>query len=166
MSIFTHHGPWNDHSRQSPTLRFIEKYINRIDSLDLSSTPSSAFYSPFAELHDTNGDVYTSGPHIWGCLKRLFTPFDRINHDVIEIRVVPDGSGKDVVYAQFLTRFRLRGDEEEVVAPRFFVFSVGEAEAEGLGGTDGLQIFELRVFWDTGILGRYVTERKRRAGLR
>jgi hypothetical protein len=163
MSIFTHQGPWNDHSRQSPTLIFLEKYTKTIDSLDLTSTPSSKFYSPFAKFHDTKGGVHTPGPHIWDCMKRLFTPFDRVRHELVEARVVGE-EGKDIVYAQFLTHFRLRGDEEEIVAPRFFVFSVGEAEI--YDGTDGLQLYEVRLFWDTGILGRYVTERKRRANLR
>jgi hypothetical protein len=164
MSIFTHHGPWNDHSRQSPTLRFLEKYTKTIDSLDLTSTPSSKFYAPFAKFYDTKGDIHSSGPYIWDCMKRLFTPFDRVRHEIVEVRIVPGEGGEDVVYAQFLTHFRLRGDEDEIVAPRFFVFSVGETE--GGEGTEGLQLFEVRLFWDTGILGRYVTERKRRANLR
>lgn len=83
---------------------------------------------------------------------------------MIEVRVLSDESGKTVVYAQLLTHFRLREDEEEIVAPRFFVFTVGKA-AGMYEGTDGMQIYETRLFWDTGILGRYVTERKKRANL-
>jgi len=164
MSIFTHHGPWNEHSRQSPSLRFLEEYSKTIDSLDLSSTPSSKFYAPFAKFHDPKGGVCISGRDIWDSMKRLFTPFDRVNHELIEARVVQDGSGKDVVYAQFLTHFRLRGDEEEILAPRFFVYTVGKAD--GGEGMDELQLYEVRLFWDTGILGRYVTERKRRENIR
>jgi hypothetical protein len=33
-------------------------------------------------------------------------------------------------------------------------------------GTDGMQIYDVRLFWDTGILGRYVTEKKRKENLR
>ena len=158
MSTYTHHGTWNDQSRKAPTLRFLESYFAKVDSLDLLSSPSSAFYAPSATLHDTKGNIHTSGPRIWECMQRLFTPFDKIEHIPIEIRVIEDESGRDIIYAQFLTHFRLSGDEEEIVAPRFFVFGVGRAE-EG----EGLQIFEVRAFWDTGILGRFVTERKRRA---
>ena len=78
--------------------------------------------------------------------------------------MLPDEEGKVVVYAQFLTYFRLRGDEEEIVAPRFFVITVGGSDGI-YEGTDGLQIYDVRLFWDTGILGRYVTERKKRANL-
>jgi hypothetical protein len=84
-----------------------------------------------------------------------------IHHDLVEARVVPDESGKSVVYAHLSTHFRLRGDTEEVVAPRFFVITVGEA-AGIYEGTDGLQIYDVRLFWDTGILARFVTERKKR----
>jgi len=164
MSIFTHHGAWNEHSRQSPTLEFIEKYFLKVDSLDLLSSPSSAFYASSALLHDTKGQVLVSGPRIWQCIQRLYSPFDRVHHEMVEVRVLPDEEGKVVVYAQFLTYFRLRGDEEEIVAPRFFVITVGGSDGI-YEGTDGLQIYDVRLFWDTGILGRYVTERKKRANL-
>jgi hypothetical protein len=84
---------------------------------------------------------------------------------MIEARVVPDENGQVVVYAQFLTRFRLKGDQEEIVAPRFFVLTVGKA-AGMYEGTDGMQIYDVRLFWDTGILGRHVTERKKKEKLR
>jgi hypothetical protein len=98
-------------------------------------------------------------------MQRLFSPFDRVYHEMIEARVVPDEGGKAVVYAQFLTHFRLKGDKEEIVAPRFFVITIGKA-AGIYEGTDGMQIYDVRLFWDTGILGRYVTERKRRENSR
>jgi hypothetical protein len=164
MSIFTHHGAWNDQSRESPTLKFVEKYFRKVDSLDLRSSPSFAFYAASAVYHDTKGNVHVGGPRIWQCIQRLYSPFDRVHHEMIEVRVVPDVSGKVVVYAQFLTYFRLRGDEEEIVAPRFFVVTVGSTDGM-YEGTDGLQIYDLRLFWDTGILGRYVTERKKRKTL-
>jgi hypothetical protein len=165
MSLFTHTGTWNEHSRRSPTLKFIEKYFSKVDSLDLLSSPSSTFYAPSAVLHDTKGNPHFSGPRIWECMQRLFSPFDMIHHEMVEARVIPDESGTTVVYAQLLTRFRLRGDEEEIVAPRFFVITVGKA-AGMYEGTDGMQIYDVRLFWDTGILGRYVTERKKRESLR
>lgn len=87
-----------------------------------------------------------------------------IHHDLVEARVVPDEGGKDVVYAHLLTHFRLRGDTDEIVAPRFFVITIGKA-AGIYEGTDGLQIYDVRLFWDTAILARFVTERKKRGSL-
>lgn len=157
---FLHHGPWDVHSRQSRALRFIEKYITTVDSLDLTSTPSSTFYSPLAMLRDNKGDAHLGGAAIWNKVQRLFAPFSCIYHEVVELRVVAGLDGRDVVYGEFLTHFCLRGDEEEVVAPRFFVWKLAEA-VDG-AGTEGLQLVEARIFWDTGILGRHVTKRQRR----
>lgn len=157
---FVHQGPWDAHSRQSPALRFIEKYSIKVDSLDLASTPSTAFYSPLAIFHDHKGDVHLGGSAIWHRMQRIFAPFSRTFHEVVEVRVVPGADGRDIVYAEFLTHFWLKGDEEDIVAPRFFVWTIEEAVDDG--GTDGLQIVEARLFWDTGILGRYVTEKNKR----
>ena len=81
-------------------------------------------------------------------------------HEVVEVRVVPGADGRDIVYAEFLTHFWLQGDNEDIIAPRFFVWTIGEAEDSE--GTDGWQFMEVRVFWDTGILGRYVTEKNKK----
>jgi hypothetical protein len=117
-------------------------------------------------FHDHKGDAHLGGSAIWDKMQRLFAPFSRMYHEVVEIRVVPSSSGaldggRGVVYGEFLTHFWLKGDSEEVVAPRFFVWTVGEA-VDG-AGTEGLQFVEARLFWDTGILGRHVTERNRKA---
>ncbi|KAE8445508.1 hypothetical protein EG329_013398 [Mollisiaceae sp. DMI_Dod_QoI] len=160
MSIFTHRGPWDEHSRQSRTLRFLEKYLQQIDSLNIAAHPWSAFYSQDALFHDTRGDVYISGDHIWTWLRRNFSPFEKSLHEVIELRVIPDEDGKHVVYGEFLTHLRLKEDKHDVVAPRFFVFIVGRADSGK--GTDGLQIREASVFWDTGVMTRHVEEKKKR----
>jgi hypothetical protein len=157
---FAHQGPWDAHSRQSRVLRFIEKYVLKVDSLDLASTPSTTFYSPLAILHDNKGDAHLGGSAIWQGIQRLFAPFSRTFHEVVEIRVVPGADGREVVYGEFLTHFWLKGDSEDIVAPRFFVWTIGEAV--DYAGTEGLQFVEARLFWDTGILGRYVTDKNKK----
>lgn len=112
-------------------------------------------------FHDNKGDAHLGGSAIWDKMQRLFAPFSQIYHEVVEVRVVPSPDGRDVVYGEFLTHFWLKGDNDEVVAPRFFVWTVGEAVDSA--GTEGLQFLETRLFWDTGILGRHVTEKNRRA---
>ncbi len=159
MSIL-HRGPWNQISRQSPALKFLEKHFATVDALDFDSSPSSKFYAPNAIFHDTKGDVYISGPNIWNRTKRLLAPFSKVRHEVVEIRVISTPNEKDTVYAEFVTHFRLKGDESDVVAPRLFIFTISEAESPD--ATDGLQIHDMSLFWDTSILGRYVTEKKRR----
>ena len=159
MASIVHHGPFDDKARSHPTLNFIEKYSKAVDSLDLTSTPASKFFAPFAVYHDTKGDVHLTASHIWQWTARQFAPFSQIRHDMVEVRVVSEEDGRDVVYCECLTHFRLHGDDTEIVVPRFFIWTVGDAEPGE--GTDGRQIHEVRIFWDTGIIGRYVTELKK-----
>lgn len=53
----------------------------------------------------------------------------------------------------------LTGDP--IVVPRFLMFLVGKSEVDGQG-TDGLQILEAKVWWDTDMLGRELAARKER----
>lgn len=68
--------------------------------------------------------------------------------------MIPESDGRSVVYGEFVRHFRLRGDKKEIVSPMFGVFTVGPVEGEG--GTDGLQMHEASVFWDTGMVARHV----------
>ena len=76
------------------------------------------------------------------------------------MRVIQEGNGKEIVYGELLSYFQVRGDDVDIPVPRLFVWTLGEAEEKG--GVEGLQIQEMRLFMDTGIIGRYVTEKKRR----
>ncbi|KAF4633663.1 hypothetical protein G7Y89_g4453 [Cudoniella acicularis] len=159
MSSFSHHGPWDERSRQNPALNFIEKYQNIVDSLAFNFVSSTDFFAPFAIYHDTKGSVHVTGAHIWNWLSQQFSPFSHVRHETVTARVVIDEDGRDIVYGEMLTHFRLRGDDEEIVTPRFLVWTLGEA---GKGqGMDGRQIYDCKVFWDTGVIGRYITERKK-----
>lgn len=54
---------------------------------------------------------------------------------------------------------QLAGDP--IVVPRFLMFLVGKSEVNGQG-TDGLQILEAKVWWDTDVLGRELAASKER----
>ncbi|KAH9213360.1 hypothetical protein DL95DRAFT_390486 [Leptodontidium sp. 2 PMI_412] len=156
-SLITHRGPWDAHSRQYKSLRFLERYLDTLDESKLKSTPCTTFFSPNAVFHDTKGDVYLSGSHIWAWMKRLFAPFESVTHEIVEVRVIPETEDRVVVYGEFVRHFRMRGDKTDIVSPMFCIVTIGPAECEG--GTDGLQIYEASVFWDTGILSRYAKRR-------
>lgn len=161
MALFTHSGPFNSKSRENPALNFVEKYIARIDSCDISQTPFSSFYSSTALFRDTNGDVHIGGEQIWNYLTRFSSAFTKSSHEVVQLSVIAEAEGRYIVYAEFLAGFWVRGEEDELRAPRFFVFVIGSSAEVG-AGTDGLQLEEVKLFWDTGIIGRFVTERRRR----
>ncbi|KAH6682582.1 hypothetical protein B0J14DRAFT_128159 [Halenospora varia] len=166
MSAFTHHGPWSARSRSNPALHFIEKYLSTIDSFPQTSSsppPSSTFFSPFATYHDTKGSVHLTGSQIWTYLLTQLSPFSSIRHEIVEFRSLIDEDGRDIVYGETIGHFRLRSEGEggeEISCPRFFVWTLGMPGQEGEGWGERV-CYDCRVFWDTGVLGRYVTERKR-----
>lgn len=133
-TVFTHTGVWSAHSRSHPALSFLEKYGSKVDNRDLSG-PSSAFYSPTALFHDKDNTIYNGGERIWAWMHELFAPFERIWHELIAARLIEEQGGGRTVYEEYLARFRLIGDPDPVIVPRFFV-SVVE-KVEGRGGRDG-----------------------------
>jgi hypothetical protein len=165
MSTFTHTGIWDAHSRQSSALRFLEKYYTITATLNISQIPYATFYSPTAIFRDTTSTVYIGGERIWSFLKHVFTPFSIIQNDIVEARVVQDKEGREVAYMELVTRFWFKGEEDELVVPRFFVWTIGPEAMKGQG-TDGLQIEEVKAFWDTGVIGRFLSERRKDAAKR
>ncbi|KAH7350985.1 hypothetical protein BKA65DRAFT_499498 [Rhexocercosporidium sp. MPI-PUGE-AT-0058] len=128
MSLITHRGPWDAHSRQYKTLRFLESYLNTLDESKLKSTPCTTFFSPNAVFHDTKGDVYLSGSHIWAWMKRLFAPFELVTHEIVEVRVIPETEERFVVYGEFVRHFKLRDGRANIVSPMFSIVTIGPAE--------------------------------------
>ncbi|KAL5321728.1 hypothetical protein ACEPPN_009690 [Leptodophora sp. 'Broadleaf-Isolate-01'] len=127
-SLITHRGPWDAHSRQYKSLRFLERYLDTLDESKLKSTPCTTFFSPNAVFHDTKGDVYLSGSHIWAWMKRLFAPFESVTHEIVEVRVIPETEDRVVVYGEFVRHFRMRGDKTDIVSPMFCIVTIGPAE--------------------------------------
>lgn len=69
-------------------------------------------------------------------------------------------NGVKTVFAEFILHMRLKDDIEKVLSPSFCVLKMGDMAMDG--GREGLWIEEIRCFWDTGILGRHITEKKRK----
>ena len=86
------------------------------------------FFSPNAVFHDTKGDVYLSGSHIWEWMKRLFSAFNSVTHEIVEVRVIPEAEGHVVVYGELVRHFRLKGDKTDIVSPMFCIITIGPAE--------------------------------------
>lgn len=128
MSLITHRGPWDAHSRQYKILRFLERYLDTLDEKKIKSTPCTTFFSPNAVFHDTKGDVYLSGSHIWAWMKRLFAPFDSVTHEIVEVRAIPETEERVVVYGEFVRHFKLKNDRTDIVSPMFCIVTIGPAE--------------------------------------
>jgi hypothetical protein len=147
-----------------PPVSFIRKYCDKVDSLDLSG-PFSAWYAPSAIFYNADGIVYDGGRQIWEWMNTLFSPFDRMEHLVKTTRVLGglDVGNRmcDLLILETETSFWLKKplDGEAVRVPRLLTFLVGPAETRG-DGTDGLQIWEAKAYWDSAGLQREVKRRQ------
>jgi hypothetical protein len=131
-----------------------------VDTCNLSDA-YSVWYSPDAVFHDTTTAVYIGGERIWTWIQGLFSPFSKIHHQGEEFCVITKPDGTFVVYSSFLSHFYFKGDPVPAIIPRFFVFTLGASKTED--GCDGLQIREVRLYWDTALIGAHL---KRRASER
>lgn len=172
MSGFYYHpGPFDSTTRQLPALAFIEKYSNKVDSLDLSG-PSNNFYAARAKFCNADSVVYDGGEAIWAWMKVLFGQFSKVKHVYKTIRVLPATedewpapSNANWVFLEAVTSFSMKGPGlswDPIEVPRFLAFLVGKSEVEGQG-TDGLQILQGNAWWDTNVLTRELAVRKGRA---
>ena len=132
--------------------------MKKVDSGDLLG-PSSDYYASFANFHNADNTTYVGGKAIWEWMRRLFGAFRRVSHEprlITEIRSAEDGpDAESTIYMETVTHFWLLEDadgSEPAVVPRIFRFRVGAAEHSK--GTQGFQIREGSVWWDTGILAK------------
>jgi hypothetical protein len=150
------------------SLGFIRKYTKKVDSLDLSGS-FSAWYAPSAIFYNGDGSVYDGGKKIWEWMHVLFSPFAKMDHLVKITRVLDglnsEGQKCDLLILETETSFWLKNplDGEAIRAPRLLMFLVGPATTQG-EGTDGLQIWEAKAYWDTAVLEKEI--RRRKASLR
>jgi hypothetical protein len=167
-SYVSHIGPLDSSTRASPTLAFFEKYASQVDSMDLSA-PFHAWYAPTAQFYNADGVVYDGGDAIWTWMHALFGQFEKVQHDIKIIRLLPSVSkdesktekSGDLVLSDCVTTFWMKPplNGDGITVPRMLSFLIGEAEVKGQG-TDGLQILEAKAWWDSNVLVKEVLRRK------
>lgn len=166
----THHGPFNSTSRATPALAFFEKYNAAVTSRSFS-TPYHTWFAPSATFSANDGTNHAGGAAIWAWMQGdLFGAYEQLEaRDLISTVIVGGHEKGDRIVQQQTMVFwfageegdggRLRGDG--VPVRRTIEFVSGPSEVQGQG-TDGLQYFVGKTFWDTDVLTR---ERARRLGL-
>lgn len=70
-SIQTHQGPWDESTRANEALLFMEKYVAKVDSGDLS-TPYREWFASDALFYDADDTIYKGGEDVWSFMKKLF----------------------------------------------------------------------------------------------
>jgi hypothetical protein len=168
QSCITYIGSLDTFSQSSETLAFITKYVSTVDSMDLSD-PFEKWFAPSAQHYNGDGVRFFGGAAIWNWMRGLFGQFEKVQHDMKITRILPyvsemeseNGKTGELVLLDCITTFWIGGDLEGdgIAVPRMLSFLVAEAEEDGQG-TNGLQIVEVKTWWDTAVLGKEIAERK------
>jgi hypothetical protein len=166
LSVVTHMGALDPSlvpTNVRPSLAFILKYSSTVDSLDLSSS-STTWYAPSAVFYNGDGHTYSGGDEIWNWMRSLFARFSKLRHDYKCTRVLKnmqnaEGGPCDLLILEVETSFWLKEPltGPAIVIPRLLMFLVGPAEKGQ--GTDGLQIWEAKAYWDSATLAREMHNR-------
>lgn len=140
--------------------------------------PYNTWYANSAIGYHTDGTLFPNSEAIRTEAIGFMKPFERIDMDVHVIRLVPgmvvrekvqrdEENGEvemtgDLVMLETTAIFFLKGiteDNDGIRVPRLINLLIGKAEELG-EGTDGLQIFEAKSWWDSWILVREMEKRK------
>lgn len=180
--LYTHTGAFTAETRRNPTLAFYEKYVTNIENINLT-TMYPDWYALNCTFYNGDGTFYRGGPAIKTWIEGLFGPFEHIGINHHSHRVIPyesspivgdEGAGdaQDAVNeacgdkcSQLLTEhdmiFYLKGNISGPGIPvrRMMTWVLGPAQVEGQG-TDGLQWYDGKVWWDVSVLTDEITKRQ------
>ena len=120
-------------------------------------------------FYNTNGILYHGGDEIWSWMKSLFGPFGAVHHNLKVVRLIkatPTEAAPERdacwVMSETDTAFSIKDPllaGDPIVVPRLLMFLAGKSEVYGRG-TNGLQILEAKVWWDSAVLERELAARK------
>lgn len=117
-------------------------------------TPPTDFYASTSILKNIDNSTISGAQAIWDYYIELYKPFEKVEHETVSMTIVSDDeSGNSTLYTEFVTglvKADGKGVKEEVKLPQAFVYEIREAEEEK--GWGGLQIWEIRCYFDRGIL--------------
>jgi hypothetical protein len=145
----------------------VHKYFSDVTGSLALSYPDTQYYSASAKFFDTKNRTYVGAKAIKKWMRELFSPFDRLSLVGMSFLVVEEDSVEGVgnlertwtVIAETMVGYYIKGDPEAILVPRLFVFVIKEGESGD--GWDGLQFFDVKLYWDTALL---LDEIKRRKG--
>lgn len=169
-TAITHYGPFNDESRKVAALKFFEKYNAAVIACTFND-PYHKWFAPSAKFWANDGTYYDGGDEIWEWMKgALFGAYEKLEPTDLISTVILNGHEKgDRIIQQQTMTFWFKSDKEGeenlkgegVPIRRTIEFVSGPSEVEGQG-TDGLQYYVGKTFWDTELLTK---ERARRLAL-
>lgn len=113
----------------------------------------SLVYAPSAVFFDTTNVTYTGADVIKKWMRQLFSKLDKLEADPKSFLVIDESTANKALYtvnAEFNFRYFVKGDPSPILVPRIFVFEIRDKESED--GFDDLQLFDIKLYWDTAQL--------------
>lgn len=163
--IFKHEGEFDSQTKENRALRFVHKYIKAVTS-DLSLPYSDTkFYAPSSIFFDTTNVTYHGAEAIKAWMLNLFSPFDRVDLQGMSFMVIDESTENTAFYTatvETMVKFYVKGDPSPILAPRLFVFEIRDSESDD--GFDGLQFFNIKLYWDTALLTNEIKRRREEKG--
>ncbi|KAK3659066.1 hypothetical protein LTR56_001503 [Elasticomyces elasticus] len=155
-TAITHYGEWNEESRKVPALLFFERYDAMVQACDFSG-PYHDWFAPSANFYTNAGATYHSGTDLWNYMKSptLFGNYEKaIPQDRISTVIINGHEkGDRLIHQQVMVFYPREGKKKGVGIPvrRTIEFVSGPSEVAGQG-TNGLQYYIGKTFWDTNVL--------------
>lgn len=116
-----------------------------------TTTPPTKYYASTATLVNTDQSTIHGAEAIWEYYIRLYEPFKCCVHDVISMTLLSDeGTDVHTLIVETTNNLHLKNGEEPVLLPQSFVYEI--AKSEGGSGMHGLQINQVRCYFDRGLL--------------
>ncbi|KAH8695411.1 hypothetical protein BGW36DRAFT_361108 [Talaromyces proteolyticus] len=144
-------GPFSHSASSSnPILSWYAKYAADF-AHNKGTTPPTNYYASTATLVHTDNSTISGAQQIWDYYISLYGQFEKCSYELISAIVLNDDqSGKHTLLVQVKNLLHLEGDRGTVTVPQAFTYEI--AKAEDGSGTDGLQIWQIRCYFDRGFL--------------
>ena len=159
--IFKHKGNFDSHTKENRALRFVHKYVKAVGA-DLSLPYSDTkFFAPSAVFFDTKNVTYTGAAAIKTWMLKLFSPFDKMELDGMNFIVIDESTESNALYTatvETMVKFFVKGDPVPIFVPRLFIFEIRDSVSED--GFDGLQFYDIKLYWDTALLSNEIKRRR------
>ncbi|KAL6807057.1 hypothetical protein GGI42DRAFT_351685 [Trichoderma sp. SZMC 28013] len=164
-----HLGSWDSSTRAFPALKFMEQYMEAIDTQNLSA-PYHKWFTQTCHMTDADGFQTETGEASWTRARAIFQNWKAAKHEYHNIRLVPATNSEcptakegEWVMMQVTTSF-WPNDPALAAGPpirvrRYLAFLAVKSDDENQG-TDGYQIGEGRVWWDTDVVKAELARRR------
>lgn len=132
-----------------PILAFYRKYAAGF--ADLENTDPHRFYAESSKIVFTDGTELQGASRLWAFYRQIYGSFTQSKGDFLSLHLVSDETaGTHTLHMEVIRNLQGQKDEDVVKVPQYFVYNIGRADPGA--GTDGLQIKEVRCYYDYALI--------------